>query len=154
MQEYIDKLYQEMHEIAAKPVTLGRAEEISVYAEAICAVERLRGKTRAGSKIDQNEATGWAERMVNADGSTGPHWAVEQTDAIANNHGIRWEDTSRWAWYAAINMLYSDYCQVATEYGLNRPDFYATLAKAFLMDPDGPGPEEKIKRYHMMVAKD
>lgn len=35
---------------------------------------------------------------------------------------------------------------------LNRPEFYAALAKAFLLDKDGPGPEEKLLRYYEHVV--
>ena len=36
---------------------------------------------------------------------------------------------------------------------LNRPEFYAALAKAFLLDKDGPGPEEKLLRYYEHVVQ-
>ena len=35
-----------------------------------------------------------------------------------------------------MNVMYSDYYGVAAKYGLDRPEFYADLAKAFLMDLD------------------
>lgn len=56
------------------------------------------------------------------------------------------------AWYAAMNMLYSDYCAVAREYGVDRPDYYAKMARAFLMDRDGGGAEKKIAAYYRCVA--
>lgn len=37
--------------------------------------------------------------------------------------------------------------------GLNRPEFYAALAKAFLLDKDGPGPERKLMEYYEHIAK-
>lgn len=37
--------------------------------------------------------------------------------------------------------------------GLNRPEFYAALAKAFLIDKDGPGPERKLMEYYEHIAK-
>ena len=42
MQEYIGKLHQQMHKVAECPVSLGRAEEITVYAKAIKALEHLQ----------------------------------------------------------------------------------------------------------------
>lgn len=52
-----------------------------------------------------------------------------------------------------MNMMYSDYYFVAVEFGLNRPEFYAALAKAFLLDKDGPGPERKLMEYYEHIAK-
>ena len=51
-----------------------------------------------------------------------------------------------------MNMMYSDYYGVAAKYGLDRPEFYADLAKAFLMDKDAGGPEEKMAGYYHGVV--
>ena len=40
-----------------------------------------------------------------------------------------------------------------TEFGVNVPEFYAELARAFLMDKDGPGPEEKLCAYYRCIVK-
>lgn len=95
----------------------------------------------------------WAERMQNADGSTGPHWTMEQTTAVAESMGIQAPVVPHWAWGVTMNMMYSDYYPVAVEFGLNRPEFYAALAKAFLLDKDGPGPERKLMKYYEHVVK-
>ena len=53
-----------------------------------------------------------------------------------------------------MNMMYSDYCAVAKKFGLDRPDFYAELAKAFLNDKDfGGEPEEKVFLYYKCIAE-
>ena len=52
-----------------------------------------------------------------------------------------------------MNMMYSDYYGVAAKYGLDRPEFYADLAKAFLDDKDAGGPEQKIAAYYHGIAK-
>ena len=52
-----------------------------------------------------------------------------------------------------MNVMYSDYYGVAAKYGLDRPEFYADLAKAFLMDKDAGGPEEKMAGYYYGVVK-
>lgn len=52
-----------------------------------------------------------------------------------------------------MNMMYSDYYPVAVEFGINRPEFYAALSKAFLLDKDGPGPERKLMEYYEHIAK-
>lgn len=151
MQDYIEKLTEALRELTGKPVTLGHAEEINVYADALCAVRRLRGAEDARGNLDRETAVRWMERMENADGSTGPHWTMEQAAAVADSLGIH--GVAPWAWGAAMNMMYSDYYPVAVDFGLNRPDFYAALAKAFLLDKDGPGPEEKLLRYYEYVVK-
>ena len=47
-----------------------------------------------------------------------------------------------------MNVMYSDYYGVAAKYGLDRPEFYADLAKAFLMDKDAGGAEAKMAGYY------
>ena len=91
--------------------------------------------------------------MRNADGTTGPHWSMDQTTAIVEGMGVQETEIPRWAWGVTMNMMYSDYYPVAVEFGLNRPEFYAALAKAFLLDKDGPGPEHKLMEYYEHIAK-
>ena len=43
MKHYIEELKRQLHEIMERPVTLGRAEEVTVYADAICALRRMDG---------------------------------------------------------------------------------------------------------------
>ena len=155
MKEYIEKLYTKLHEAMEKTVTLGSAEEVCLYAKTIRRLEKLdcRADQPEAAEIDRETAMQWAERMQNADGSTGPHWTMEQTTAVAESMGIQAPVVTRWAWGVAMNMMYSDYYPVAVEFGLNRPEFYAALAKAFLLDKDGPGPERKLMEYYEHIAK-
>ena len=152
MKDYINGLYARLEELSEKPLTLGRAQEACVYADAICAMERLHGREEAPETFDRETATRWAERMQNADGTTGPHWTMDQTSAVADASGIP-HDIPRWAWGVAMNMMYSDYYDVARKFGVNAPEFYAELARAFLMDKDGPGPEEKLCAYYRCIVK-
>lgn len=148
MKEYIEKLYTKLREAMEKPVTLGSAEEVGLYAKTIRRLEKL------DCREDQPEAAiHWAEHMQNADGTTGPHWTMDQTTAVAESMGIQAPVVPHWAWGVAMNMMYSDYYPVAVEFGLNRPEFYAALAKAFLIDKDGPGPERKLMEYYEHIAK-
>ena len=71
--------------------------------------------------------------------------------AVADASGIP-HDIPRWAWGVTMNMMYSDYYDVARKFGVNVPEFYAELARAFLMDKDGPGPEEKLCAYYRCIA--
>lgn len=100
MQDYIEKLTEALRELTGKPVTLGHAEEINVYAEALCAVKRLHGAEDARGSFDRETAMRWMEHMENADGSTGPHWAMEQTAAVADSLGIH--GVEPWAWGVGV----------------------------------------------------
>ena len=127
------------------------------YADAICALHKLgddhfRESTKM-MEFTEEDAKAWTARMKNADGSTGPHWTMEQTTAVAESMGIQAPVAPRWAWGVTMNMMYSDYYPVAVEFGLNRPEFYAALAKAFLLDKDGPGPEQKLMAYYEHIAR-
>ena len=155
MREYMDKIYKKLHEAMEKPVTLGSAEEVSLYAKTIRRLEQLncREDQPEAAEFDRETAMQWAEHMQNADGTTGPHWTMEQTTAVAESMGIQAPVVPRWAWGVAMNMMYSDYYPVAVEFGLNRPEFYAALAKAFLLDKDGPGPEQKLMAYYEHIAR-
>lgn len=93
--------------------------------------------------------------MQNADGSVGAHWTTAQTDAVVEERSVSLVDVFRWAWGVTMNMMYSmysDYCSVAAEFGVDRPEFYAALAQAFLMDKDAPVPEEKLCEYYKHIA--
>lgn len=159
MKKYMDELYARLKELSEKPLTLGRIEEADAVAGLLCRLHKLDGMGgdhfRESTKMmgfSREDTMHWAERMQNADGTTGPHWTMDQTSAVADARGIP-HDIPRWAWGVAMNMMYSDYYDVAVEFGVNRPEFYAALAKAFLMDKDGPGPEEKLCAYYRNIVK-
>ena len=157
MKQYIEELKKQLQEVMERPASLGRAEEVTVYADAICALHKLGGDHfRESTKMmefTEDDAKAWTARMQNADGSAGPHWTMEQTTAVAESMGIQAPVVPRWAWGVTMNMMYSDYYDVAVRYGVNRPEFYADLAKAFLLDKDGPGPEKKLMEYYENIAK-
>ncbi len=153
MKHYIEELKRQLHEIMELPATLGRAEEITVYADAICALHKLdddhfREPTKM-MEFTREDAEKWVSHMENEDGTTGARWRMEQTDAVANITGVNMKPC---IWNTAMNMMYSDYYGVAAKYGLDRPEFYADLAKAFLMDKDAGGPEEKMAGYYHGVV--
>lgn len=154
---YIEQIKEQLHEIMERPVTLGHAEEVTVYANAICTLYKLGDDHfRESAKMmefTEGDAKEWTANMQNADGTTGPHWSMDQTSAIADGMDVQGTDIPRWAWGVTMNMMYSDYYPVAVEFGLNRPEFYAALAKAFLLDKDGPGPEQKLMAYYEHIAR-
>ncbi len=151
MKEYMEKLYHKLHEAMEKPVTLGSAEEVGLYAKTISRLEKLdcRADEPDAAAFDRETAMHWAEHMQNADGSTGPHWPVAQTTAVMVSRGYHYDPA---VWYAAMNMVYSDYFSVAKKHGVNTVEFYADMAEAFLDDKDAGSPEEKISAYYHYIA--
>ena len=91
MREYIEKLRDELNSILERPVTLGRAEEAAKYAEAIQALEAMHGHYKGCDRLSVDDAIKWTLHMENADGTTGPHWTMEQTTAVAESMGIHHE---------------------------------------------------------------
>ena len=153
MQKYKDKLHAALEEIAEGPVTMRTVEQATAVAGLLRTLEIFEGRREAEREFDRETAMQWAAHMQNADGTTGPHWSMDQTTAVAEGMGIQLSEIPRWAWGVTLNMMYSDYYPVAVEFGLNRPEFYAALAKAFLLDKDGPGPERKLMEYYEHIAK-
>ena len=150
--KYMSRLRDEICYLMERPVTLGRAEEICAYADAMCALRKMDSAEPAADHdgFAREDAERWVQHMQNADGSTGPHWTQDQTAAVAGSVGVH--DVDPWAWYAAMNMMYSDYWESAMRYGVDRPEYYADLAKEFLFDKDAGGPEEKLAAYYHSIA--
>ena len=154
MQAYKDKLHAALREIAECPVSMRTVEQAAAVTDLLCRLDKLEDHDEPETvEFDRTTAMQWAVAMRNADGTTGPHWSMDQTSAIADGMGVQETDIPRWAWGVTMNMMYSDYYHVAVEFGLNRPEFYAALAKAFLLDKDGPGPERKLMEYYEHVVK-
>ena len=104
-------------------------------------------------KIKEQDAKEWERRLKNADGTTGIKYPKEQIKAIAEQEGIKFDKFSHQDLFLATNMVYSDYCIVARKYGVDRPDFYVSLAKAFLCDADFDGePGEKLAMYYYCIV--
>lgn len=159
MKEYINGLYARLEELSEKPLTLGHIEEADAVAGLLCRLHKLDGMDgdhlRESAKrmnFTREDAEAWAAKMQNADGTVGPHWTMDQTSAVADASGAG-HDVPHWVFGATMNMMYSDYYDVARKFGVNVPEFYAELARAFLMDKDGPGPEEKLCAYYRCIVK-
>ena len=89
----------------------------------------------------------WMDELENADGSRGAHWTMAQTKEVQEKKGIHLDPVE---FFAAMNMMYSDYCKIAKRYNVNTPDFYAGMAKAFLEDKDAV-PDKLAKYYECIV---
>ncbi len=84
-------------------------------------------------------------KMVNEDGTTGGHWNVIDTTAVARNNGITFDSFNEYDWNYVMNMMYSDYYGAVN----NSVDSYMKLAKKFLMDKDAK--EGKALHYYFAM---
>ena len=133
----------------AEPVSSRSVGSCTMLMDALCKADKITMESEA-STFTEDDARRWTEHMENDDGSMGAHWTLEQTTAVANSIGVHIDP---WVWFAALNMEYSDNFDVAQKYGLDRPEYYADLAKAFLFDKDGGGPEAKIAGYYHGIVE-
>lgn len=94
------------------------------------------------------EVMHWVASMENADGTHGAHWTMEQTEQVRMEKEI---SCSPLRFYAAMNMMYSDYCKAAEKAGCSSVGLYACMAKAFLEDKDAK--PDKLARYYHFIAE-
>ena len=99
-------------------------------------------------EMDEQTARHWVRKMRNADGTPSPHWQPEQVEPLRMQHC---PDCGKWEFWACMNMMYADYCTTAKKMGVDKPEFYAGMAKAFLEDEDAKG--DKLMRYMKAVAE-
>ena len=93
--------------------------------------------------VDEHTARKWVEKM---DG--GEHFKPEQAEQLRATHC---PDCGKWEWYTAINAMYSDYCETAKKMGVDKPEFYAGMARDFLKDKDAK--THKLRRYMEHIAR-
>lgn len=146
---YKAKLCEALEACMAEPVCSRSVGSCTMLMDALCKANKITMESEA-STFTEADAKRWTEHMENDDGSMGAHWTLEQTTAVANSIGVH---VDPWIWFAALNMEYSDNFEVAQKYGLDRPEYYAELAKAFLFDKDGGGPEAKIAGYYHGIVE-
>ena len=72
------------------------------------------------------------DSMINEDGTTGPHWTLEQTTSAARSNSITFDSFNEYDWNYTMNMIYSDYYGAVS----NDTSVYVKMAKKFLMDKD------------------
>lgn len=85
------------------------------------------------------------QNMQNEDGTTGGHWSVTDTTAVAKQNNIQFINFNEYDWNYVMNMIYSDY------YGSipNDTSNYVRLAEKFINDKDAdPG---KAFRYYVAM---
>lgn len=105
-----------------------------------------------GAHLTKEQAEHWVEQMHGADGSHGGRWTWNEIRQYAANFGISGEQKMI-EFYAIINAMASDYGKVAKKYGVDKADFYADLAKAWLDDKDAV-PGKAMIYYDCIVRKE
>lgn len=154
LHQYKEKLEQGILEYMRMPIGERSSSGVRGMLECWSMIDVAEQSMCSGSgEMTKADAEAWVRHMANEDGTSGPHWDINQTSAVAESMGITWDHFTTWCWWAAMNMMYSDYCEVAMRYGVSTPDFFAELAKAFLFDKDGPGPKEKLAAYYNGIVK-
>lgn len=100
--------------------------------------------------LSMDDARRWAEKMKNADGSSGPHWTIAQTEQVKRENGMRCNAAE---FFAVMNEIYSDFCVALDECGISELNTacYAKLAHAWINDQDAE--EGKAKRYFEFIVK-
>lgn len=108
-------------------------------------------------RLSKTDIKHWKHKLENADGTHGEHFDMQQVVQAAERANIKFNDFDEKEFCIAVNMKYSDYCNVIKKY--IPPDkelaFCVDMAKAFLDDADGPEPSEKLALYyHFIVCND
>lgn len=156
MKEHIDrykkKLEKSICDYMENPATERSAEAVRNMAKCWMKLGEMQAAMEE-KWFCEEDAKEWAKNLKNSDGTTGPHWTEAQTTEVAHANGVDFMHIMPWQWWITMNMIYSDYCNVAEKYGVNLPDFYAHMAKAFLFDEDGPSPACKLGKYYEYIAK-
>lgn len=99
------------------------------------------GEGAGKDHLTRKDAEEWVAMMVipgDKPGETkrGGKWTFDEIKRYAGNYGMTTEQQII-DFYVAVNMMYSDYCKVAKEYGMDKGvEFFAKMAKAFLHDTD------------------
>lgn len=104
-----------------------------------------------GETLTREDAQEWVRSMRAADGSRGGRWkSMADVKPLAERMGITGEKEMV-EFFAIINAMYSDYCKVAKKHGVDKPEFYADLAKAWIHDEDAE--ENKAMLYYDCIVK-
>ena len=141
----LEKIEHEIMQTMEEPMSLHSVEKLnSLYK----AKRNLIGYEAHIGRLSREEAQEWVQHMEHEDGTKGQHWSYEQTTQVLKNKGY---DINCAEWYAIMNSMHADYCEVAKMFGVDNIDFYSAMAKAWLCDDDAV--EDKARQYWEHVAK-
>lgn len=94
-------------------------------------------------------AESWMSSIKNEDGTTGPHWTIEQVKNLMQQRGVQGDPLKVWV---GMNAEYSDMVMTNRRYGIDRPEYYLDAAMArWINDKDAV--EDKEAAYYTYVVK-
>ena len=102
--------------------------------------------------LTMDTAEAWVAGMTNEDPAKpqGGKWTQEEVKPFAKRLGIVPSGQQFAEFYAVMNAMYSDYSEVAKRFGVTQPDFFAEMAKAFMLDKDAKA--DKVSIYYNCIA--
>lgn len=110
------------------------------------------GMSGGHEKLTREKAEKWVKSMYGDDPKTrGEMWSYQDAKKLAEERGLPTEGQEMIDFYVVLNMVYTDYCKVAKEHGVDTEDYYADLAEAWLYDRDAKPPTQKLMAYHKYV---
>lgn len=164
IKDNMEALWADIKELCEEPMSPRAAERLVMYHKAyniLCEMSGHRDSGHDGTykvdvsvmeerppHFDRQMATAWTSGMVNADGTRGPHWTMDETEKLRKQHNLDCDPTEFWA---VMNSLYSDYCEALRESAISTPDVYVRLAKAWLHDKDAV--PDKAATYYTYITK-
>lgn len=150
-----DWLTMKIVECMANPMDNQVASKLNAYNGAYNAIcqwyeeETPKKKSSPSESFSVETAKEWTKNMKNEDGTTGPHWTLEQAKQIMAQRNVSFNPNEFWV---ALNVIYSDFSPVAKKHGLGGSlDFYVDMAKAFLNDKDAA--PNKLYNYYYHIVK-
>ena len=113
------------------------------------------GEETKYGKLSHKDIKKWEKSFMNSDGTKGGKYKPEQIEQMSKSMGVNLEHMGGVEVFAlAVNMMYADYGEVAKKFGVDRPEFYIAMAKAFMDDKDFHGKgEEKLWLYYKCIAE-
>lgn len=100
--------------------------------------------------FDKETAMQWVDSMEDKNGVKGGAYTWHQAQQYGRNMGITGEERLI-EFYAAMNAMQSDFWPAAKRFGVDKPEFYAALAKCFIEDPDAV--EDKTWMYYECIVQ-
>lgn len=117
-----------------------------------------RRRDRNSLKLSREDISNWKRKLRNKDGTTGPHFDMQEVLNAANKIGVDFTDYDEAEFCMTMNMKYSHDCEALRN--LISPEKeavkYAEMAKTWLEDDDASstGSEKLAVYYYCIVAND
>ena len=147
IKKYKSELETGLMKCMTNPVCERSAGAVDSMVKCWMHVSEMENMIKKDFEFTPEKAENWLLHMENEDGTRGAHWSLKETDAYKP------EAVNSYVWECAMNMMYSDYYSIAIAHGVNTPEFYADMARAFLFDKDAKSPERKIAAYYNCIVE-